>query len=451
MNPQKHILSKSTFMYGCQCPKRLYLHKFRPELRNPEEEEQSIFSTGTNVGILARDLFHGGINAEPPDTFSYHLSVEQTQKYIKEGATVIYEAAFNFEGVLCAIDILVKEKNKWFAFEVKGTTKIKEQHITDAALQYYVITNSGLQLEDISIIHLNNQYVRRGEIEVQKLFTKESILNLVIEQQEFIQAKIVELKNIIATNEMPVIAVGAQCSKPYECNFTNYCWANIEEESIQKSMRESLINTDYLKEFFSEFKYPFFYFDFETIMSAVPEFNESRPFQQIPFQYSLHIQRTKKSELEHIEFLGDGINDPRELLIKELLKAVGTEGSIIVWNQTFEISRLKELARDFPEFELEIFNVIERIVDLMIPFRKKQYYHPDFNESYSIKKVLPVLVPELSYDGLIIKEGGSASNTYSELKYQAAEIAAEQRVQLLEYCKLDTFAMVKILERINIA
>ena len=128
METKKHILSKSTFMLGCQCPKRLYLHKFKPELRNPDDEEQaSIFSSGTNVGLIARELFPGGVNAEPPDSFSYHLSVELTQKYIKEGATIIYEACFNYNGVLCAIDILVKENNKWYAYEVKGSTKVKEQ------------------------------------------------------------------------------------------------------------------------------------------------------------------------------------------------------------------------------------------------------------------------------------------------------------------------------------
>ena len=450
MNYNKHILSKSTFMYGCQCPKRLYLHKFQPELRNPEEEEQqSIFTSGTNIGVIARDLFPGGVNAEPPDTFSYHISVEKTQQSIKAGAKVIYEAAFNYEGALCAIDILVKEKNKWYAFEVKGTTKVKEQHIMDAALQYHVITKTGLPLEDIFIVHLNNQYVKRGDLNVQELFIKESILDEVKEQQEYIETKIVEFKKLIADRKEPVIAVGEQCSTPYDCDFTNYCWAGIEEEIEQKSNRESCINTDYLEEFFSDFQYPYFYFDFETVMPAVPEFDESRPYQQIPFQYSLHIKRNKNSGLEHLAFLGDGIVDPRRQLIVELLSAVGTKGSIIVWNQTFEISRLKELARDFPEFETKIYELIERVVDLMIPFRKKQYYHLDFNESYSIKKVLPVLCPELSYSDLVIQEGGTASFTYAELKNQTAEIQAEQREQLLEYCKLDTLAMVRILEIIN--
>jgi hypothetical protein len=152
----RHVLSKSTFMYGCQCPKRLYMHKFQSEFRNPEEEAQtSIFAAGTNIGLLARELYPGGISAEPPDPFSFHLSVEQTRKLIEQKQSVIYEAAFNFEGVLCAIDILVNEGEKWHAYEVKGSTKVKEPFILDASLQHYVISNCGLPLKDIAIIFVS--------------------------------------------------------------------------------------------------------------------------------------------------------------------------------------------------------------------------------------------------------------------------------------------------------
>lgn len=450
MSASKHILSKSTFLYGCQCPKRLFLNKFRPDLRNPEEEEeQSLFASGLDVGLLARELFPGGISAAPPDTFSYSYSEELTEQYIKQGTSIIYEACFNYQDVLCAIDILVKENEKWYAYEVKGSTKVKEEHILDAAFQYHVITKAGLPMEDIFIVHLNNQYVRRGELEVQKLFTKKSVLHAVKEQEPFVNNKIGELKQIIEDKVEPTIAVGEQCLKPHNCDFSIYCNSN-KDESKFKSTREAFINKEYLNKFFSEFEYPLFYFDFETLMPPIPQFSESRPYQQIPFQYSLHIQQSKDAELSHSSFLGDGNSDPREPLIKELLNALGTEGSIIVWNQAFEISRLKEIARDFPQYLIEINEVIERIVDLMVPFRKKQYYHPDFNESYSIKNILPALVPELGYEELVIQDGMAASSTYAELKNQTNEIQMQQREQLLEYCKLDTLAMVKILQRIMV-
>jgi len=443
----KHILSKSTFMYGCQCPKRLYLHKFKPELRNPEDEQQeSVFATGTDVGLLARELFPNGVSAEPPNAFSYHIAVEKTAKYISQQHSVIYEAAFNFEGVMCAIDILVKKKNKWYAFEVKGSTKVKEPFVLDASLQHYVISNSGLPLEDISIVYLNNQYVRQGKLEIKKLFANESILEQVVDNKDFIEQKISELKLLLKEKKEPVIEVGKQCYKPYECDFINHCWANVADES---SAGEKYINKKSIREFLAEWKYPYLFFDFETIMPAVPEYNLSRPYQQIPFQYSVHIQKSKNEEPEHHEFLGDGISDPREELIKDMLNKLGKKGSIIVWNKSFEISRLKELARDFPKYAKVINSLINRIVDLIIPFRSGWYSLPEFNGSASLKSVLPAMIPELSYGDLEIQEGGTASLVYYELRNQTLKIQELHRKNLLDYCKLDTLAMVKIWEKLN--
>ncbi len=443
----KHLLSKSTFMYGCQCPKRLYLHKFKPELRNPEDEAQeSIFATGTDVGLLARELFPNGASAEPPNAFSYHIAVEKTAKYIAQQHSVIYEAAFNFEGVMCAIDILVKKRNKWYAFEVKGTKSVKDPHLLDGSLQYFVINNAGLKLEDISIIHLNGEYIRNGKLDVQKLFASESILEQVIGNKEFVQQKISEFKRLLAEKKEPVIDVGKHCYKPYECDFTNLCWANVVKES---SAGEKHIDKKSIRKFLGELEYPLFFFDFETVMSAVPEFDFSRPYQQIPFQYSLHIQKSRNGEPDHHEFLGDGISDPREELIKDLLKQLGKKGSIIVWYKSFEITRLKELARDFPKYEKGINSLIDRIVDLIIPFKSGWYELPNFNGSASLKSVLPVMIPELSYGELEIQEGGTASLVYSQLKNQSLEIQTQQRKDLLEYCKLDTLAMVRIWEKLD--
>ena len=189
-----------------------------------------------------------------------------------------------------------------------------------------------------------------------------------------------------------------------------------------------------------------YFFDFETVRSAVPEFDYSRACQQIPFQYSLHIQNSKDNDLKHKEFLGDGISDPRIELIKALIRDLGSTGTILVWHQSFEIPRLKELARDFPQYANEINSILDRIVDLIVPFRNKSIVFPEFNHSYSIKKVLPVLVPELSYDGLEIKEGGTASMIYGNLKNEPIENQDEIRKNLLAYCHLDTLAMVRIFE-----
>ncbi len=445
---EKHILSKSTFMYGCQCPLRLYMHKFKPELRNPEDEEQAnIFALGTNIGLLAQGVFPGGINAEPPDSFSYHISVAKTQQLIKEGAKIIYEAAFNYNGIMCAIDILIKENGKWYAYEVKNSTKVKLEHLMDAALQYFVITKSGLALEDFFITNLDNTYVKRGDIDLKKLFKHISVLETIQDKQNFIEKKVDELKAMLAAKKQPVIAPGDHCFSPYDCNFTEHCWKDVVEETVDYGKIE--INKTAIKEFINELKYPLFYFDFETVSYPVPEFDESRPYQAVPFQYSLHVQRKKDAELEHLAFLGDGENDPREALIKELLGHLKSKGTILVWYKPFETTRLKELARDFPAYAEELNDLQNRIIDLMVPFKKQYYTHPGFEGSASIKNVLPVLVPDLSYGDLDVQDGMTASNMYGSLKNESPKIQKQHRKALLAYCHLDTLAMLKILKKLK--
>lgn len=484
----KHTLSKSTFMYGCQCPKRLFLHKFKPELCNAEDEnQQAIFAAGTNVGLLAQGLFPGGEDASPPDTFSYQKSVEKTKQLIEAGATVIYEAAFQFDAVLCALDVLVKKKSKWYAYEVKGSTTIKPQYIQDASLQYFVITNSGLKLEDIAIVYLNNEYERIGDLNVNQLFNIDSIHDAVLEEQQFVQEKIVELKVILNSKKEPVVGIGPHCFEPYACNFTEHCWKDFPKENNIFSLSygpgwklydegfkhlndipdgyslasrpalqlnhyrtgKTSIDKETISGFLEEFQYPLFFFDFETIMPSVPEFDHSRPYQQLPFQFSLHIKHKPNSELEHYSFLGDGITDPREAIIKEMIKLLGNKGSIIGWNASFEKTCIKKLILDFPKYEKQLSSINNRWIDLMKPFQSRWYYHPDFKGSASIKNVLPVMVPELSYADLDIQEGGTASLVYSQLKDQDVATQIIQRNHLLEYCKLDTLAMVKIFEELK--
>jgi Domain of unknown function(DUF2779) len=472
-------------MYGCQCPKRLFLNKFKRDLRNPvDEQQQAIFDAGTGVGELARQLFKHGVDASPPNNYSYQISVEKTKALIDRDVPVIYEAAFQFEGVLCALDILVKKGKSWYAFEVKSSTGVKEQHIQDAALQYFVMRSCGLPLEDISIIYLNNEYVRKGELDVQQLFTSQSILAEVLEQQDFVASKIVELKAILAQREIPVIDIGRHCMTPYACDFTNHCWAHIPKENSVFELRygpgwelyeagykhldeipadyqmsnkplaqlthyrtgEVYIDKKSIKEFLEPLTYPLYFFDFETIRSAVPEFDNSKPYQQVAFQFSLHVQRQEAGELAHHEFLGDGLTDPRSALMKSMIDLLGGAGSIICYNMAFEKSRIKELAQSYPEFEPALFAINDRVIDLMIPFQNQWYYHPAFKGSYSIKAVLPVLVPELQYSALDIQEGETASLVYSRLKLQDKITATLQRQALREYCKLDTLAMVRIFE-----
>ena len=491
-NPPRHILSKSTFMKGCQCPKALWLYKHKPELRTEvSEQQQTIFDQGTNVGKLAEQLFPKGVDARPENTFAYQQSVVDTQKYILEGHKVIYEAAFQYDQVLAALDILVCNRGRWKAYEVKSSTSVSDAILQDAALQYYVITQSGLPLVDFSIVYINNEYVREGDLDVQELFVIESVLEQILELQPMIAAKIPELKRVAKLAEVPKRDIGPHCSDPYGCDFMEHCWQHIPEDSVfdlrghsggsrafelyeqgilllndipddfklntsqqiqvtAHKTGEPVINRAALEEFLDQIEYPLYFMDFETFQSAVPEYDGTRPYQQIPFQYSVHRLDAQEAELVHFEWLGESGTDPRKDFIENLLGVMGNTGSVVTYNSSFEKGRLCELAIRFPRKAKTIESIQERIIDLMSPFRSKHYYLPIMKGSYSIKQVLPALVPELSYDDLEIGNGGLASFTYYQLQYEKEVAVVEKtREALLRYCELDTLAMAKILEKLD--
>jgi len=489
----KHTLSKSTFMKGCQCPKALYLNKHHAALKDEiSAAQQAIFSRGTNVGELAQGLFPGGVDASPADYYKFQESVVKTQELIAAGEKIIYEAAFQFDGVLCALDILVQKRGKWYAYEVKSSTGVSETYHLDASLQYYVITNAGIDLKDISIVHINNQYVRNGPLDIEQLFTIESVLEEVKELIPGHPNKIRQLKKILKLKEVPDIDIGTHCSTPYGCDFQGHCWKHIPEErsvftlsypggrqwdlyergiysiedipdDYQLNAKQQLQRNGYktgevqidkkgVKDFLKAVKYPMYFFDFETIMPAVPMWDHSKPYQQITFQYSLHYQKSGKSELEHYAFLAEaeGARDPRIAMIEQLIEETKRPGDIWVYNIGFERARLTEIARDLPKYKKAALAIANRLVDLMIPFQQKLYYTPDMDGRYSIKKVLPALVPELSYGDLEIQEGGTASSTFEAMISGSFEGNEEEtRKHLLEYCKLDTLAMVRILEKLQ--
>lgn len=434
---------------GMQCPKRLWLHKHKPELRDELTEEQAaIFRAGTDIGMLARQLFDGGIDASPPTPYEYQKSVADTAKYIRKGADIIYEAAFQYEGVLAAIDILVKKKDKWYAFEVKGTTGVKDQHIMDAALQYYVITGAGLPLADISIVHLNNKYIRNGALDIPQLFTATSVRKEVKSLQESIHEKAEELKAVARQKLMPAIEPGDHCFEPYDCDFYGYCSKDLPEGETEPEAE--YINRPYIKDFLAELQYPLHFLDFETWMTAVPEQDGHWPFRQVPFQYSLHIQPKKNADTLHRYYLAEGPHTPHRDFAESLLQAVEKKGTILVYNKAFENTILNHLKAEFDHLADSIEQIQERMVDLMTPFRKN-YRLPAMQGSYSIKYVLPALVPELSYDSLTIGNGGDASAAFYNLKHMEDESEKQAiRNALLEYCGLDTMAMVRIVEKLKI-
>lgn len=485
-------LSKSSFIRGLQCEKSLYLDRYGDELRNPiDDAKEATFERGRDVGKLAQQLFPGGIDASTGKEFDVPRTIKRSKELLAENVKVIYEAAFTYDGVLVIADIVVRRGSKWDIYEVKSSNSMKDVYYNDAAIQFYVVNGAGFPVSDISIVHLNKEYVRKGNVEVKKLFQIESVLSDVKSQQKTIPTRIAEFKNVLSKKFIPIIDIGPHCSDPYDCDFSNFCWKHIPEDSVfdisgMKSKKkfelyydgiikikdiedadafprkqqiqilgvqkkQKNIDKKKIQQFIDTLEYPLYFMDFESFMPAVPLFDNCRPYQQIVFQYSLHYREDPVSELEHYEYLADATGDPREEFAVNLLRDTKKRGSIIVYNNSFEGPRLKELARDLPKHKKELEERISRIKDLMVPFREKAYYDPQMRGAYSIKEVLPVLAHDLDYRTLAINNGGLAMSAYEQLIAESdAKKVDELRCNLLEYCKMDTLAMVRVLEVLGV-
>lgn len=486
---QRINISKSAFIRGLQCYKSLYLVKHHRELEDEiSETQQAIFDKGTSVGILAQNLFPNGtdLGAYIPSNFSKVF--QETKRLLQADAPTIYEAGFSKDNLLCFIDILTNKNGKWFAYEVKGSTSVKDVYLWDTAFQYHVMTFSGIELEDISVVYLNNQYVKNGDLDIEQLFTIESVKDRILPILPKVKQHIKQMKQMLGNGSIPEISIGNHCTDPYACSFTGHCWQNIPDYSVFNISRlsadkkfelyekdilnvsdvpedfplsenqqlqvlseitgETTIDKHEIRKFVSSLQYPLFFLDFETFQSSIPRFNQSRPFQMITFQYSLHIQKEPNGELIHKEFLAEANDhDPRIPFIEQLIKDIDKVGDIVVYNKGFETARLNEIGNDFPQYKTHTDAIVNRVVDLMTPFSQKHYYTPSMQGSYSIKKVLPALVPELSYKDLNIAQGGDASLAFESLYNETHQTKINQtRKDLLKYCEMDTLAMVEILK-----
>ncbi len=482
-------ISKSSYIRGLQCTKSFYLNFFHKQIDIArDDQDKKIFEIGHDVGKYAQQLFPGGVDCGFEITRDRTKSIELTKQAIAEGKEVIYEAAFEYDGLLCFIDILVKQGNQWVIYEVKSSTSVKEYHINDSAFQYYVISNN-IPVKDVFVVCLNNQYVRNGEIDINQLFVKLSVLDQAVNLQSDIKINVEEYKKLTESNSIPDVKIGKQCDDPFACDFKGYCWKDIPEYSVfdiqnmrgkdfelynmgiveikdipkdfklnDKQLIEVnsyLENTDYIdksaiKDFLSKISYPLYFLDFETYQSAIPEFNNSRSYQQIPFQFSMYYKESKDSEAIPYSFLAEPAEDQRRTFAESLIKLTENPGLIIVYNAGFEKSRINELARDFPEYEAALNSINNRIVDLMEPFRAKAYYKPGMRSSFSMKTVLPAIDPKYSYENLNIHEGSEASNEFLRMKTLNEEKEINDiRRNLIDYCNQDTYGMIVILEELE--
>ena len=486
------MLSKSQYLKYLQCPKFFWLYKNdRSRLSFPSEWQQQIFDSGTRVGEVARGLFPGGEKI-PFDIGDFSGMASRTQELIASGSRTIYEASFLFDDLFVAVDILHKHGSFWNLYEVKSSTGLKNTYIDDAAVQAYVLENSGIRLTSVNIVYINNRYVRGEEPDLKTLFTIIDVTEKAKLRAIDIPRRIGEMKNLL-TGPEPERPIGRHCLSPYECDAKNYCWnilAGIPEKSVftltgarqerkfklyesgivhladvppeDCSPAQKLqvlgnlhIEPEPIGEFLSELEYPITHLDFESYQEAIPEFPGLRPFEQIPFQYSLHIEEygsrnDAPSVPFHREFIAPIGSDPRRELAEHLLADIPPAGSILAYSMKFEKGVIGKLAEAFPDLRRRLLALNGRIRDLMLPFRNRWYYHPAQNGSYSIKKVLPALVPEMAeaYAELPgVNNGGEASSAWAALSMvNNSEERENIRHGLLEYCKLDTLAMVKILE-----
>lgn len=483
--PSGPTLSKSTFLRGLQCQKSLALDALRPDLRDPLDlPTQFRMRMGQEVGMLARRCYPGGSVARIPDSFL--ISHQRTRDLIEGGETVIYEASLEAQGVRIVADVLVRGQRGWRLIEIKSATEARPEHAWDIAVQVYVARRAGLDLEDALLLHPNKEYVRRGELDYTALFSETPLSAEAEELQPEVERVIARSLDTLRSGEVPQVEIGPHCRDPVDCDFIGYCWGHLPDPSVfdvyyigkrahdlyargiehiedipadypldkrsafhvqAHKAGETIVNPSELRRFVDGLIYPVYYLDFETFSVPVPPFDGLSPYTKVPFQYSLHIQEEPGGALAHSGFLAQADIDPRREFLDRLLDEIGTQGSILVYYLPFERGVLQALRESHPEYGQEIEGLIDRMVDLLDPFRQRAYWHPMMGGSNSLKQVLPVFAPDLSYQEMDITNGEEAMAIY--LGYGAEDVLpgeGQRRQALWEYCKLDTLAMVRILE-----
>ncbi len=497
-------LSKSRYTAFCQCPKNLWLKVFKPEEATVDAGVEARFESGNEVGDLAMGLFgdYKEAHAEKPDGgLDLAKMVEQTRQWMQEGVETICEASFTYdrehvvenvtlppdkpwftkwrESHYCAVDLLRKNGDGWDIYEVKSTSFPEfngneaklEKYAPDIAYQKWVLKKCGVKVTGTYLVCLNSDYVRQGDLDLQQLFA-------VIDMKELVE------------NE--------HCAKPYKCAFLDYCkrqhgipedkptvfdlyrmsfkkaldyyhngqilfddLASVKLNDKQQMQIEATqtgreyINPKGIKEFLDRLTYPLYFLDFETMQDAVPQYDGAKVYGQITFQYSLHIKESETAKYEHREFLApsDG-SDPRRPLAEQLCKDIPMDVCTLAYNKMFECGRIRELAALFPDLAPHLLNIADHIVDLIDPFRAGDYYVPAMGGSFSIKSVLPALFPDepsLNYHNLDerCQNGGNAMTLFPRIQFMEPEEAAASREALLRYCELDTWAMVKVWEKLK--
>ena len=484
-------LSKSKYCAGIQCPKILWMDKHIPEQFDQSTMDETRIATGHAVGELAKGYF--GVYAEVPfDRTNIGGMISETRRLLEAGANVIAEASFSYDGNFCSVDILRKTDNGYEIVEVKSSTQPKDIYYDDMAFQYYVVMNNGLPVSKVSLMQLNNEYTRQGELDLQELFSLTDCTEVILRLQDDIGCAIAKMKSIATQDAEPKLDIGSHCKG---CGYQAWCFRDLQQPNVydigfgmhgaKKDMAyqsgfvsfEDVFNSGTalnemqllqvktavlnqlphmepysIRQFLNGLTYPLYHLDFETYQQAIPLWDGVKPYQQIPFQYSLHIQETPGAEPLHKEFLGKEGSDPRRAFAEWLCEDIPLGACVLAYSAGFEKGRIRELAELFPDLAEHLMNIHGGIKDLAEPFRKGYYYCREMGGSYSIKAVLPALFPddpELDYAALnLIHNGSEAMNAFATLHEKTPTEIAGIREALLAYCRLDTLAMVRILDKL---
>lgn len=483
------ILSKSKYLAFIQCPKLLwYNYNARDKIPPPDAGTQAIFDQGHEVGFQARRLFPDGIEvgAGIIDPFE----VDRRSRAALGQRKPLYEAGFINEHAYARADLLIPTgRDSWDLLEVKSSTDVKDINLRDLAFQWHTYSGGGLSLRKAFIVHISRDYVRKGEILPEALFARAEQTREVQPLLKDLKKEIAGALEIIAQKSEPQVAIGPQCSDPYDCPLQELCWKFLPRHSVTSLYRMGARKFELLQrgilsikdvpagehltaiqaiqaravrtgsphvdraaisEFLEKLEYPLHFLDFETFGTAIPIFDDSRPYQQIPFQYSLEIQQKPGGKTRRISFLSDGKTDPRPEILARLRAELGDAGSILAYNAAFERSRLAEAVELFTSYRDWWTETELRIVDLLAPFRQFCYYHPDQEGSASIKDVLPALTGK-GYEGMEISDGTTASLEF--LRVMMGPVPSDEqkkvRQRLTEYCGRDTSGMVEIVEKLR--
>lgn len=476
------LLSKTKLMRGYRCAKALYLTIHSPELEPAVgPDQQAVFDQGNRVGELARTYFPGGVLVDNP-AWDFGGSLKRTRELLKTGVEFIYEAAFEYKGCYARADILrfSSATGRWSLLEVKSSTKVKPEHLDDVGLQAWIIANSGLPLEKISVLHLNPE-CRFPDLS--DLFLEVDVTDSLRERYLDITPKLNAIFSAIRSTVEPDVDLGPHCSLNRDCEFKSHCFSerkipdvsvfNIpgirtkvwelyqkgqvglrdvdiaELDDLQRRMvtahlsNEIFVDSEAIQTALKDWKYPLIYLDFETINPPIPCFLGCAPYQQVPFQFSVHIQREAGGVLEHVEFLHDNQDDPRPNLIPALLAACGDDGSIVSYYAAFEKKRIEEMAEFSPAHRSQLLSLLPRFVDPLEIIRA-HVYDPAFGGRFSLKAVAPALIGDsMSYKGMNVADGGAAQRAFTEMVSTSPARREEIRRDLLQYCKQDTLAMVE--------